>query len=143
MNERSADRERLARLDTRMVAEQYWGSLKELHADCRFLRRLLREAEEREEDELSMALCAIRYCMGRATYIVADGIKWARHYGAISPWLRGVVIKDLESSVAQLDRSRSRGAVPQLMCLGHDVDEREWRRLLSELRDMEAERAGR
>ncbi len=47
-DERTADRERLAALDMRMMGQEYWASLKEAHADCRFLRRLLREAQERE-----------------------------------------------------------------------------------------------
>jgi hypothetical protein len=49
----STDRERLASLHTRMMAEEYWGLLKEVHADCRFLARLLREAEERVQSDSS------------------------------------------------------------------------------------------
>jgi hypothetical protein len=34
-----------------------------------------------QKDEYSMAVCAIRYCIGRRSYIVSSGAEWARKYG--------------------------------------------------------------
>ena len=87
-------------------------------------------------DQESMAICAIRYCIGRQSYIVASGIEWARKYAALSPWVRQTIIDDLESAVEKLDRGRSETGYTILPFLGADSDEREWRQVLSELKAM-------
>lgn len=76
------------------------------------------------QDQLEMAHCAIRYCLGRMTYIVADGCRWARQYAPYSEWFRDMVIRDIESA-------ESRGA------LGMDCDARAWRAVLADLKQME------
>jgi hypothetical protein len=47
-------------------------------------------------DEETMALCAIRYTIGRMSYIVSDGQRWALEWGAKSKLVRDVIIRDLE-----------------------------------------------
>lgn len=87
-------------------------------------------------NEENMALCAIRYCMGRMSYIVSDGIAWARRYGAQSKHLRGIVIRDIEEAIVQMERC------PDIPMLGDKIDEREWRAVLSELKALEEQHHG-
>lgn len=82
------------------------------------------------EDELQMALCAVRYCIGRQTYIVTDGIRWATHYGRRSRWFRDVLICDLEAAGKRCDASNEAAA------LGGPSDELDWRATLQKLRAM-------
>jgi len=77
-------------------------------------------------DQDSMAVCAIRYAIGRRSYIVADAARWAREYGAKSAWVRSVVIRDLQEAIDKEDRGFT-GA------LGDEMDARVWREVLSEL----------
>lgn len=72
-------------------------------------------------DAASMALCAIRYTIGRRSYIVSDGWRWAREWGAKSTWVRDVIRRDLREA-AERD-----GA------LGDRHDERGWRAVLADL----------
>lgn len=77
-------------------------------------------------DEETMALCAIRYCIGRSSYIVVDGVTWARRWGGQSEQVRAILIRDLREATDQCDRGFS--------CLGMPMDEREWRAVLADLR---------
>lgn len=79
-----------------------------------------------EQDEFSMAICAIRYCLGRQSYIVSSGARWAREYGAHSSWVRGVVIKDIEHRVKLGGSS-----------LGMEMDRQEWLGVLADLKAMD------
>lgn len=83
-------------------------------------------------DKESMALCAIRYTIGRRSYIVGDGHRWALEWGAKSDWVRSVITRDLEEAVAQCDRNPSGEWRP----LGDDHDERGWRDVLRRLQAM-------
>lgn len=87
-------------------------------------------------NEESMALCAIRYCMGRRSYIVSDGVAWARRYGSQSKQLRDIIIRDIEEAIAQMERC------PDWKTLGDPMDERDWRVVLHELKMMEEQRRG-
>lgn len=53
-------------------------------------------------DEEEMALCAIRYCMGRQTYASEDGQRWAREWGARSRYVRVIIIRDIEAAKDRL-----------------------------------------
>jgi len=72
-------------------------------------------------DAESMALCAIRYTIGRRSYITSDGQRWAREWGAKSKWVRDVIRRDLREAC---DRE---GA------LGDQCDEAGWRNVLTDL----------
>jgi len=54
-------------------------------------------------DEESMALCAIRYTIGRMSYIVSDGWRWALEWGAKSAYVRDIIVRDLEFFIEQED----------------------------------------
>jgi hypothetical protein len=79
-------------------------------------------------DEFSMAICAIRYCLGRSSYITSDGQCWAIEYGKRSPWVRQVIRRDLEAAVARCDDGGG--------ALGMDMDESGWRAVLDDLQGM-------
>jgi len=76
-----------------------------------------------------MAICAIRYTMGRQSYIVADGQKWALEYGSKSQWVRNVIIRDLDELVEQCERGYPSLGDPSF-------DEPRWREVLQELKNM-------
>lgn len=79
-------------------------------------------------DAESMALCAVRYTMGRSSYIVGDGQRWARDLGKRSPQARAVMVRDLQESVDRCDAGCS--------ALGMELDEAGWRMVLAELEAM-------
>jgi hypothetical protein len=72
------------------------------------------EITEIDTDQEAMALCAIRYCMGRQSYIVASGIKWAREWGPKSERIRIVIARDIREAA-----TREYG-------LGMEHDKQEW-----------------
>lgn len=89
-------------------------------------------------DEESMALCAIRYTIGRRSYIVSDGQRWALEWGAKSEWVRDVIARDLQGAVETCDN-----APPGTLYrpLGDRFDEQGWRDVLARLQAMKAEKA--
>lgn len=90
----------------------------------------------------SMAICAIRYCIGRQSYIVGSGIEWAREWGAKSAHVRDVIRHDLRDLVGKCERrdtsTEGGSGVPWL---GAKHDEKEWRAVLADLDAMEATNA--
>lgn len=76
-------------------------------------------------DDEGMALCAIRYTIGRRSYIVADGQRWALEWGGKSKWVRRVIIRDLLEATSWCDAGAE--------ALGDPPDEAGWRRVLTEL----------
>lgn len=72
-------------------------------------------------DAESMAICAIRYTIGRMSYIVSDGQRWAREWGTRSAWVRDVIRRDL------------REACDRAGALGDQHDEAGWRNVLDYL----------
>lgn len=95
--------------------------------------------EERTDgrDAESMALCAIRYTIGRMSYIVSDGQRWAREWGAKSQWVREVIQRDLRAAVAACDANPGSLYSP----LGQAHDEAGWRAVLADLDAMAKEPA--
>ena len=75
-------------------------------------------------DEKSMAICAIRYTIGRRSYIVTQGQQWAREWGEKSKWVRDVIRRDL------------REAADRHGALGDECDEAGWRNVLTDLDNM-------
>lgn len=86
-------------------------------------------------DEFSMALCAIRYCIGRSSYAVDDGARWAREYGRRSPWVRETIIRDLSGLAERCDILATDDR-PSCGLLGAPDAEATWRAVLAELRGM-------
>ena len=79
-------------------------------------------------DAETMALCAIRYTIGRRSYIVSDGQRWAREWGVRCAWIRGILIRDLQEEVRRCDEG--------LTTLGGPPDENGWRQVLADLQDL-------
>jgi hypothetical protein len=75
-----------------------------------------------------MAVCAIRYTIGRRSYVVADGHQWAMEWGAKSNWVRDVIIRDLKEATERCDSGAK--------ALGDPTDEDGWRWVLSVLQAM-------
>lgn len=78
-----------------------------------------------DDDMERMAICAIRYTIGRQSYIVSDGQRWALDWGKKSKWVRSVIIRDLRDEVDRCDRGYP--------SLGSDYDEKGWREVLKDL----------
>jgi hypothetical protein len=76
-------------------------------------------------DAETMALCAIRYTIGRKSYIVSDGQRWAREWGAKSEYVRNVLLRDLREEVRKCDDG--------FATLGWMEDEAGWRQVLADL----------
>ena len=74
-----------------------------------------------------MAIAAVRYCMGRSTYIVGDCVDWMiQHWSKWSPNCRAVIARDLNAEFRRDDEARERG--DEYKPLGWDCDRREWER---------------
>lgn len=84
------------------------------------------------QDAQSMVLCAIRYTIGRQSYIVSDGQRWAREWGAKSKHVRDVIRRDLREAAERCERVERYGP------LGDQHDEAGWRAVLAELDEMAA-----
>ena len=76
-------------------------------------------------DEESMAICAIRYTMGRRSYVVAEGQAWALKWGKKSKWVRDVIRRDLRDAINLCDQGTE--------TLGDKMDEKGWRDVLYQL----------
>lgn len=78
------------------------------------------------ENEELMAICAIRYCIGRESYIVHEGIEWAMRYGRKSPNMRRLIIEEIERATNH----------------GSPSDKEQWMAVLQILKGAEAAEAG-
>lgn len=85
-------------------------------------------------DQEAMAICAIRYTIGRQSYIVSQGQSWALRYGAQSKHVRDVIVRDLREAVERCDDAVTGG----WRALGMEQDERGWRDVLAKLEAMES-----
>ena len=75
-----------------------------------------------ETDVLSMAHCAIRYCLGRSSYAVIEGAQWALRYGKQDAQLRIQLCREIEEELLR----------PSMM----EMDAQIWRDTLHQLRRM-------
>ena len=86
-----------------------------------------------------MRLCAVRYCLGRRTYVTWECANWL-----ISTWAqiperaKAIIKRDIEEEFARDDRIRamfpkggagSLNAQPTYYPLGDDCDRKEWERV--------------
>lgn len=77
-----------------------------------------------------MVIAAVRYCLGRSTYIVGDCADWMlRNWSAWPENVRSVLERDIEAEFRRDDEARARG--DDHKPLGMDMDRREWERVRS------------
>jgi hypothetical protein len=81
-----------------------------------------------------MALCAIRYTIGRSSYIVSEGVKWAKEWGLESEYVRKIIIRDLAEAVVRCDDGAE--------ALGDIMDEKAWREVLADLLEIDCAAKG-
>jgi len=104
--------------------------------DCAAMRDAADEIERLEGIKMSnfgrdklMAVAAVRYCLGRMTYIVSDCADWL-----ISVWpeltdnTRNIIKRDVEEAFARDDEDRADGS-RYYKALGHDCDRAQWERV--------------
>jgi len=93
-----------------------------------FSIEVLTQTQEPDQDQAQMALCAIRYAIGRQSYVVSDAVRWARDYGRSSRFIRSVIIRDLEEAIQRQDNG--------FPSLGGELDSKAWRAVLADLKAM-------
>ncbi len=75
-----------------------------------------------------MAIAAIRYCLGRQTYIVGDCADWLiAAWPHISESARKTIQRDVEKEFTRDDEARERNAAHKP--LGADCDRADWERV--------------
>ena len=75
-----------------------------------------------------MAIAAVRYCLGRMTYITADCADWLLdQWPNIRESARAVIQRDIEEAFERDDGDRAEGALYK--ALGWDCDRRAWERV--------------
>lgn len=75
-----------------------------------------------------MAVSAVRYCLGRMTYIVGDCVDWLiSAWPDLKPNAQAVIKRDIEEAFARDDDDRAEGR--EYKALGHDCDRAEWERV--------------
>ena len=75
-----------------------------------------------------MAIAAVRYCLGRMTYIVGDCCDWLRQvWTELEPGAQHVIQRDIEEAFKRDDEARERGE--QYKPLGMDMDRRGWEKV--------------
>lgn len=77
--------------------------------------------------EEQMLICAVRYALGRRSYVVSDTCNFvASIRKKLSPNCIGIIIRDIEETMEMYHRSGN-------LC-GMECDEKEWYRLLEVLK---------
>lgn len=72
-----------------------------------------------------MAMAAVRYCLGRRTYIVSDCKEWLINTWPIMPEdIKATIQRDIEEAFKRDDEDRENGR--EHKTLGHDCDRRSW-----------------
>lgn len=75
-----------------------------------------------------MAIAAVRYCLGRMTYIVSDCADWLiAHWPDICQNARIVIQRDVQDAFVEDDDGRRRGE--SYRRLGMDCDRQQWERV--------------
>lgn len=72
-----------------------------------------------------MALAAVRYCLGRMSYIVGDCHDWlVAQWPQLSESIRKTIARDVEEAIARDDEVRANGG--EYKPLGMDMDRQQW-----------------
>lgn len=75
-----------------------------------------------------MLIAAVRYCLGRSSYIVGDCADWMMaHWDSWPTNVRQVLQRDIEAEFERDDAARERG--DEYMPLGMDMDREQWERV--------------
>lgn len=79
-----------------------------------------------------MATAAVRYCLGRMSYIVGDCVDWLiEQKDNIDPKALKIIVRDIKEAIQRDDEARERG--DEYLPLGMDMDRRQWERVLAEI----------
>ena len=79
-----------------------------------------------------MVTAAVRYCLGRSSYIVGDCVDWLlANWERFEPGCRLVILRDISEAIQRDDEARERG--DQYLPLGMDMDRREWERAIAQI----------
>jgi hypothetical protein len=71
------------------------------------------------------ALWAVRYCLGRRTYVVSECCAWLRSiWDTLDPIAKSLIARDIDEEIERDDRARASGS--DYRPLGDDCDRREW-----------------
>lgn len=83
----------------------------------------------------TLVISAVRYALGRMTYIVGDTARIAATAN-ITPHAREVILRDLAEAIERDDYARSKGndALYGGLPLGMNCDRKEWELLYADLR---------
>jgi hypothetical protein len=85
-----------------------------------------------------MAIAAVRYCLGRMTYIVGDCCDWLPWaWPHLSESARKTILRDLDEAIAQDSKGRELGL--QYKALGMDMDRANWLAVRERLRLVETQ----
>ena len=77
-----------------------------------------------------MAIAAVRYCLGRQSYIVSDCVDWLMGcWTSLNDRCRNVIARDIDEAFAHDDEARARG--DPYRPLGMDMDRQQWERARS------------
>lgn len=81
-----------------------------------------------------MAMAAVRYCLGRSTYIVSDCADWlVAVWPTLQPGMQAVIRRDIAEAIERDDRDRQDGR--EHKHLGMDMDRRVWVRVAEAIKD--------
>lgn len=75
-----------------------------------------------------MPIAAVRYCLGRSSYIVGDCVDWLlKVWPDLTDSTRNIIKRDIEEAFAADDKDRETGG--SYKRLGWDCDRRDWERV--------------
>lgn len=75
-----------------------------------------------------MAVSAVRYCLGRSTYIVSDCQEWLCDiWDKLPEKAQAIIQRDVEEAFKSDDEDRANGK--DYRALGHDCDRRCWEKV--------------
>ena len=81
-----------------------------------------------------MAVAAVRYCLGRSSYIVGDCCEWLpQAWPTLSESARNIIKRDVEEAFRDDDESRADGN--QYHRLGMNIDRAQWEKMRDLWRD--------
>lgn len=74
-----------------------------------------------------MAVAAVRYCIGRMSYIVGECVDWLYEvWPLLDPKTKAIIRRDIEEAFVRDDEERAEGM--EHTPLGMDMDRAEWER---------------